>query len=195
MAALARKIADTLLNPFVAFRRCAARYDHMLPAEPTHQAFQRWLEDLGEEMDPEDAASMWLDVCDLAGWKHAPAIVSSTHDQPELPFAAPAPETAEAVIADILARDRAQPWPAPKAAKKFRAWLVAEGRTGTHTATELAALYEQHCNEIGREGVGMNHLCKHLIGMRGVKKAVKDKREQRGKRRERETVWTIADPA
>lgn len=196
MAALARKLAETVetvLAPFAAFRRSAARHSYMLPAEPTQQAYQQWLKDLGETLDADDAASMWLDVCDLAGWKHAPALVASTaNDQPELPLIEPM--VAEVVLSEILNPEKAQAWPAPKAAKKFRAWLIAGGRTGRHTATELSALYAEHCDEIGREGVGVNHLCKHLISLRGVKKAVKDKADQRGARRERETVWTIINP-
>lgn len=199
MAALARKVAETFLNPFVAFARCAKRYDRLLPKEPTPQSFSAWLADLGEDLDPDDAASLWLDVCELAGWPESPILVgsgqpviSSIDRQPDL-FVSPE-DAINAAVADLAAVRRAA-WGPEKAAKKFRGWLVSTGRAGTYSSAELRALYSSYCAEIKREESSENHMRKCLLKLRGVSKLVADAGGQRkGSRRERETKWTITQP-
>lgn len=178
---------------FSAFRRAAKRHPHLLPADRSFEAFERWLATVGEPIDdPAEALAIYADIWDLAG-DEAPVVAET--------IAAPAPvnDPSPAPIVEPTAETRtslprASDVTAERAADRFVEWLRVRGHAGVPIrAQKLADLYRDHCADQRVPALPDKILRQALIHVDGVSKSVLSRGTHAGGRHGyRPTLWTIA---
>ncbi len=173
-----------------AFERMSARFPGLRPEHGDVPSFESWLAGLGETVSDEDAAELYITICELCGW-HLPA-QQPTAGAAEVPVSPPPP---------IITETRAVPalpvrttLHGAQAAERFVEWVRLADRCGTYSNRELSELCAEFFEAEDILPISDNVFRPHLEKLRSdVTKSRADNtfRHKGKKGRNRNYLWTV----
>lgn len=180
-----------------------ARRTLLKPADGSWEAFEQWLDDLGETVDDLDWLSeLYLTTCERNGWPLpgaaptlAPAVAIPETPPPalvEAPRAQPVPIVVRQT-ATVPAKAKLKP---KQAAELFVQWVRDRDRCGTYSNSEMTELCKEFFEAEGLAPLNDNVLRPALLQLAGdVLKSRSDNRLRHGTERERQRhyKWTILE--
>lgn len=137
--------------PRSAVLRMAARYPHLLPVDPSPDAFGAWCAHHGYDAAEPD---LYSETCLAAGW--------------------PVPLAVEVALPEPAAIEIDEPTRAPalepkEAARRFLAWVQEYRREGFYWSDELRDLYLEHADDIDHEPTPQESLRREIAKL-GIRK-------------------------